>query len=514
MYKPGRLRNILYLLALLKIVIPYFLQNSIYEPHRDEFLYLAEGHHLAWGFMEVPPVLSVFAWLTHVFGDGMFWIKLWPSLFGAATFIVAGEIVLSLGGKTFALLLLFLPFIFGVYLRLFFLFQPNTPEVFFWTMIAYSTVRFVQTKKNKFLYLLGVSIGFGMLSKYSVSIFVTSVFAGLLLTRHRTISLNKHFWLAMIIAFIIFLPNLIWQYTQNFPVMFHMRELQRTQLQYVNPLQFLIDQLLMNFPCVFIWLAGLWSVSFLKKGKNYRFTGWAYLFVIILLLIGHGKNYYALGVYPVLFAFGSVHLEEFTTVKRKVLRPVLVIFPILCGIYFIPLSLPIFQPGKLAQFYSRTNMAKTGFLKWEDLKDHPLPQDFSDMLGWEEIAQKVANAYNQLSVQEKNDVFIFCNNYGMAGAVNYYAPKYHLPPAYSDNASFLYWLPIKKDITHMILVTDDPREQQHDWARGFQQIIKLDSVTNFYARERGDYIYLFKGADENFNRFFKEKIQKDRAASR
>jgi hypothetical protein len=318
----------------------------------------------------------------------------------------------------------------------------------------------------------------------------------------------------MIIAFIIFLPNLIWQYTQNFPVMFHMRELQRTQLQYVNPLQFLIDQLLMNFPCVFIWLAGLWYVSFLKKGKNYRFTGWAYLFVIILLLIGHGKNYYALGVYPVLFAFGSVHLEEFTTVKRKVLRTVLVIFPILCGIYFIPLSLPIFQPGKLAQFYSRTNMAKTGFLKWEDLKDHPLPQDFSDMLGWEEIAQKVANAYNQLSVQEKNDVFIFCNNYGMAGAVNYYAPKYHLPPAYSDNASFLYWLPIKKDITHMILVTDDPREQQHDWARGFQQIIKLDSVTNFYARERGDYIYLFKGADENFNRFFKEKIQKDRAASR
>src|ERR1043165_5097028 len=158
----GRLRKILILLGLLKIVILYFLQNSFYG-HRDEFLYLAEGHHLAWVFMEVPPMLSVFAWLTHVFGDGMFWIKLWPSLFGAGTFIIAGEIVLSLGGKIFALLLLFMPFIFGVYLRLFFLFQPNTPEVFFWTMIAYSTVRFVQTKKNKFLYLLGVSIGLGML---------------------------------------------------------------------------------------------------------------------------------------------------------------------------------------------------------------------------------------------------------------------------------------------------------------------------------------------------------------
>ena len=290
-----------------------------------------------------------------------------------------------------------------------------------------------------------------------------------------------------------------------------MNELQRTQLQYISPLQFLIDQLLMNLPCVFIWLAGLWYVSFLKNGKNYRFIGWAYFFVIVLFLIGHGKNYYALGVYPVLFAFGSVHLEAFTTVKRKSLRRALVIFPILSGIYFIPLSLPIFQPDKLARFYSKVNMAKTGFLKWEDLKDHPLPQDFSDMLGWEEMAQKVGKAYNLLSPQEKKDVFIFCNNYGMAGAVSYYAPKYHYPAAFSDNASFLYWLPLSKNITNMILITDDPNEQQHDWAKGFQQIVKVDSVTSAYARERGDYIYLFRGADENFNHFFKEKIEKDKA---
>jgi hypothetical protein len=159
-------------------------------------------------------------------------------------------------------------------------------------------------------------------------------------------------------------------------------------------------------------------------------------------------------------------------------------------------------------------MAKTGFLKWEDLKDHPLPQDFSDMLGWEEMAQKVSKAYNLLSPQEKKDVFIFCNNYGMAGAVSYYAPKYHYPAAFSDNASFLYWLPLNKNITTMILVTEDPNEQQHDWAKGFQQIVKVDSVTSAYARERGDYIYMFRGADENFNRFFKEKIERDRAAFR
>ena len=499
------------LLALLKIIIPYFLQDSIYEPHRDEFLYLAEGHHMAWGFMEVPPVLSVFAWLTHILGDNIFWIKLWPSLFGAATFILAAKIIRSLGGKNFAIFLLFLPFIFGVYLRLFFLFQPNTPEVFFWTMIAFSIIRFVQTKRNKWLYLLGISMGLGMMSKYSVAFFTVSIFAGLLFTRHRLIFLNKHFWYAMLVAFIIFLPNLTWQYNRHFPVVHHMQELQQTQLQYISPGSFLKDQLLMNLPCFFIWIAGLWFVSFSHKGRDYRFTGWAYLVLMILFLITHGKNYYTLGVYPTLFAFGAIQLEIFTSSIRW-LRVVFIVFPLVTGVLFLPIALPILPPQQLAHLYVTIHAEKTGALKWEDLKDHPLPQDFSDMLGWEEMSQKVAKAYNMLSDSEKQNAVIFCNNYGMAGAVTYYAAKYHLPAAYSDNASFLYWIPSNINMQNFVLVSDDPDEKQHDFAKGFVSVTKVDSITNVYAREYGDYIYLFKGADENFRKFFSEKIAKDKAA--
>src|SRR5580698_3440785 len=98
-------------LALAKFILPFLLQNSVYEPHRDEFLYLAEARHMAWGFMEVPPLLCVFAWLTNIFGGSMFWIKFWPSLFGALTYIIVGKTIQSLGGKAFALLLGFFPFI-------------------------------------------------------------------------------------------------------------------------------------------------------------------------------------------------------------------------------------------------------------------------------------------------------------------------------------------------------------------------------------------------------------------
>lgn len=267
----NKTNRLLYLLALIKVVIPYLLQNPVYQPQRDEFLYLAEGHHLAFGFMEIPPLLSVFAWLTNLLGGGMFWIKLWPSLFGAATFIIAGKIIQSLGGKNFALFLLFLSFLLGAYLRLFFLFQPNGPEVFFWTMIAYSLIRFIQTEKNKWLYLFGVSSGLGMLSKYSVAFFIIGALAGLLFTRYRKIFSNKHFWFASIIGLLIFLPTIIWEFNHHLPAIFHMRQLQEQQLQYVSPSGFLIDQLLMNIACAFVWLAGLWFVSFTRTGKNYHF---------------------------------------------------------------------------------------------------------------------------------------------------------------------------------------------------------------------------------------------------
>src|SRR5206468_3970208 len=230
-------------LASIKFLLPFILQSSVYEPHRDEFLYLAEGNHLAWGYMEVPPLLSLFAWLTNLFGDGLFWIKFWPSLFGSLTFILAGNIVLSLGGKSYALFLLFLPFIFGVFLRIHFLFQPNFLEVFFWTMLAYSIIRYIQTEKNKWLYIFGVSAGLGMMSKYSVAFFTVSIVAGLLCTPQRKILLNKHFWLAAIVGLLIFLPNILWQFQNHLPVVFHMKELQQTQLQYIDMPSFLIDQI-------------------------------------------------------------------------------------------------------------------------------------------------------------------------------------------------------------------------------------------------------------------------------
>ena len=353
--------RLLYFLALVKFITPFLLQNSIYEPHRDEMLYIAEGNHLSWGFMEIPPLLSLFAWLTHQLGNSIFWLKFWPSIFGALTLLVSGKIILSIGGRSFAIFIHFLAFLLGSFLRMHFLFQPNFLEIFFWTLIVYAVIKFIQTTQTKWLYLLGVFCGLGMESKYSVAFYILSISMGLIVTKQRKLFLNKHLYFGALIGLAIFLPNLIWQYLHHFPFVFHMKKLQDTQLQYISPASFLIDQIIMNFPVVFVWLTGLYALFFVKVLNDFRFIGFAYLSVIGLFLILHGKNYYSMGAYPVLFAFGSYQLEAITKNRFKILRALFIGVPLSMTFLLIPIALPILKPNELAAFYEKKILKIWGY---------------------------------------------------------------------------------------------------------------------------------------------------------
>lgn len=501
--KPTRL---LYLLALVKLILPFFLQNPAWGPHRDEFLYLAEARHMAWGYMEAPPLLSVFAWLTNLLGGAMWAIKIWPSLVGALTYILVGRLVLHMGGRRFALVLTWLPFVAGAWLRMHFLFQPNFLDIFFWTAMAYGLIRYQQTGKNLHLYIAGIGFGLGMLSKYTMAFYATGLAVGLLLTWDKKVLTNRHFYYAVGIGLLLFLPNLLWEARHGFPIVYHMKELEDNQLQYISPWSFLTDQLLYNVATVFTWVTGLvWAA----RTRQYRFVAWAFVITLFLLLLGHGKSYYTQGAYPVLFAFGAVRLEAWASQRWRIR---MVAFSVVFGILQVPILLPFLAPAPLANYYAHYSLArKSGALRWEDLRDHSLPQDFADMLSWEEMTQKVARAYSSLDSTEKAHTLLFCDNYGEAGAVNYYGPKYHLPPAYSDNASFLYWMPRDFDrFDVLLLVTDDKQEMQHPFIRTFRTVRLVDSIANPYAREDGSLIILMKGPSDAFRKAFSDKIDRDR----
>ncbi|RYZ28097.1 MAG: glycosyltransferase family 39 protein, partial [Chitinophagaceae bacterium] len=224
-----RRENVLILLlVIVKFSLPFLLQHPAYELHRDEYLYYEQGQHLALGFLENPPLIGLLAWISSLFGGGYFWIKCWPALFGAITLWLTILIVKEFGGKLLAQLLAGLGIIFTAYLRIHFLFQPNFLDIFFWTLSAYFLVRFINSNNTRYIFFLAVSLALGWYSKYSVLFFIAALLFALLLTYHRSLFFKKQFWVAFALGFVLIVPNLLWQYFHNWPLFYHMKELQET----------------------------------------------------------------------------------------------------------------------------------------------------------------------------------------------------------------------------------------------------------------------------------------------
>lgn len=500
--------RLILLLAVARFVLPYFLQSPVYEPHRDEFLYLAEGQHLAWGYLEIPPLLSAFAWLTHLLGNSIFWIKFWPNLFGSLTFFVCAKMVVKTGGGKLALWLLFFVFVFGAWLRMFFLFQPNAPEIFFSALMAYSVVRFLQTTRAQYLYLFGIAVGLGMLTKYTIAFWTVSLLLGLLFA-NRKVFLNKHLYYALAIGFLIFLPNIIWQWLHHFPVLHHMRELKETQLKFIGAGDFLKEEFLMYLPVFYIWITGL-LFCFTTKGKKFRAFGIAFIALQCMLLFQHGKAYYSAGSFTVLFALGAYYLEQIFSRGKSVFKFTAIGYSVLLGLLLWPVLLPVASPARLSKLYKTMHLDKVGVLKWEDLKEHELPQDFADMLGWKEIGTAVAKAYNRLDATEKENLIVWCDNYGEAGAVNYFSKELGIPESYSTNGSFLFWLPSSDFPDNVILVSENQNPLEDPLINQFASITLIDSVRNPFAREYKTTVLLLKRPSEKLKEVMKKEIEDKR----
>lgn len=479
------------LLAIIKFVLPLFLQSGYYELQRDEYLYYAQGQHLDFGFLENPSLISLLAGISSLFGGGEAWIKFWPCLFGSGTLILACLIAAELGGKIFAQFLAGLAIMCGAYMRANFLFQPVMLEIFCWTLSLYFLVRYIRNKDVASIYGLAFSLALGWWAKYSVLFLVVAVIFALLLTRQRTIFLRKHFWLAALLALIIISPNVWWQYNHNWPLIHHMKELRETQLQYVSPLEFLKDQLLMLFPVIFIWIGGL---TYSIRWKELLPLAIVYITVIVLLMLGQGKSYYTLALYPAVLGAGAVAIEKLFT-RLYWMRYVITAFILFISIRTIPILLPVWEPGRLAQFYREDSFGKVAGREWEDQQEHALPQDFADMTGWKELSQKAEQLYLTLPDTTRANTLIFCDNYGQAGALKYFGKDAIFQSSViSANGSFLLWMPHPLYFRHLIYVHAPEPDSDRRLFALFKDISVKDSVTNVYSRQFGNQVILLQNS--------------------
>jgi hypothetical protein len=501
----NRTTLIIAVLALFNAVIHLVFSYNL-EYHRDELLYFSLGQHPAFGYATVPPMTGWIAWLMKsLFGYSIFAVRIFPAIMSSLMVVFVSETAKELGGSAYSRILAAIGIIVSIIgLRTFLMFQPVHIDLFLWTLLFYLVVKYINTEKGLYLILFGIAAGFTMLNKYLVGVLFISFLIVVPFTGQRSLFANRKFWYGLIGGLIVFSPNLIWQIVNNLPVIHHFSELQRTQLVNVDRGSFLFEQLLMPGAASLLTVAGFVFLLLGKRMKKYRFLGIVSAAVILILMLLQGKSYYTQGVFPFLMAAGAVFWEKL--LRNVWLKTTFAIILIMMTIPVLPIGIPVYKTEGLTKYFDviKSDFGMDFVCRFEDNSIHSLPQDYADMLGWEELTRITRDAWEM--IPDKKAAFIYAENYGQAGAITVIGKKYGLPEAVCFSESFLYWIPRRfdPDIRYVVYINDEPGE---DIYRVFGKVTKIGAISNPDAREYGTGVYLCEDPAGSFNGFWTERLK-------
>ena len=334
--------------------------------------------------------------------------------------------------------------------------------------------------------LTGLVLGIALLTKYTVLLFGFGLLVGLLATPARRQLRTPGPWLAALIAFVLFLPNLIWQIAHGWPTLEFIANNNANVAMTVGG--FLAAQpLLMGLPGLLLWLGGLaWFFS--PAGRSYRVLGWVVLAVLGVLLVVGGKDYYLGPTFPLGFAAGAVALEHWVRRRgQRWLAPALAASFTVVGLLPLPAALPVLPVDAMV-----------------DYKLYELNEGYGEMLGWPELVETVAEAYDALPPDERATTAIFTANYGEAGSLNLLGPRHGLPQAVSGHNSFHDWGP-PPDATTTVLALGFSEDYLR---RFFAEVEPVATTTNPYGipnEEFGATVYRCRGLSEPLSRQWAER---------
>jgi hypothetical protein len=451
---------LIWAIALAKLVFHIYFNNR-YGYFRDEFDYMSCGDHLQWGYVDQPPLIP---FLIHVsralLGDSLRAIRFVPALASSLLVVQTGLLARELGGRRYSLFLAALCTVVAPqYLSNGSLLGTNCLEPNLWMGCAYFVILAIKRNDLRYWVWFGVCAGIGLEEKYSIAIFGAGIVAGVLLTEQRRFLLSKWIWLGGAAAFLIFLPNLLWNMQNHWPFVELMHNIRAEGRDVIlGPLGFLLQQLLAVNPVLApVWLGGLFALLFSKSLRPYRLLGWSYLVTYTAFFVLHGKNYYLTPIYPMLMAAGTVVFERWLdrpdrTPRLQWLKPVVVVILVAVGIHIAPVVIPVFSPEHFL-VYAKTLPFKLPVSEYSHA-GAALPQWYADQFGWKEIADEAEIAWNRIPMEERADCAIFGQDYGQAGAIDFFGRAHGLPGAISGDRTYFLWGPRGYSGKCMIILGD------------------------------------------------------------
>jgi hypothetical protein len=441
--------------------------------------------------MDFPPAIALIAEAVRAtLGDSLLAIRLVPAPAGTALVILAALLARELGGGRWAQALAALGVLASpLFLRSANLFQPVVLDQLAWTVALYALVRLCREERPRWWLLLGSALGAGLLTKFSAAFIGLALLLALLATRRRAWLRTPWPWLAALLALAIGSPGLVGQIRLDFPVLGQMADLRQVQLERVTPLDFLAGQLLWG-PATLVGAAGLVGLLADRRLRAFRVVGWTCVWVFLILMALHGKAYYAGPVYPTLIGAGAVMLER---VRGARLGPVLrwggAAALLLTMSALLPIGVPILPPAAMAR-YARAIDASSA-LRTNTGEMERLPQDYADMLGWEEQVRAVARVYRSLPALDRARTVLVGANYGEAGALDLFGPRYGLPAVVSPTGSYWFFGPGTKPGEVIVTIGAD----REDLVPLFDSVEAAGRVTSPWsvAEERDLTIYVARG---------------------
>ena len=414
--------TILVCLALATVVV-HLLTGGRYGFHRDELATLDDARHLAWGYVAYPPLTPFFGRVSlTLFGTSLVGFRFFAAVAQAAAVLLTGLMARELGGgrgAQWVAATAAIPFALAGGA----LMQYVSFDYLCWVLTAYFVVRLLKTQDPRWWLAIGGAIGLGMMTKYTMGFFVIGIVAGVVATDARQYFASKWLWAGVVLSIVVFVPNLVWQAQHHFISLDFLRHIHERDIRWGRTKDFLPDQLKLTLGAIPLWVVGLYACLLGPTGRRFRMLGFMYLVPLVLFVVAKGRGYYLGAAYPMLYAAGSVWGEQWLRSLRSrwasAVRAVAWTALVADVALAVAFTLPV---------------APVNSAWWK--RAVKIQGDFREELGWPELAQTVAQIRDALPAQDRARLGILAGNYGEAGAINLYGPRYDLPPAISGINSF------------------------------------------------------------------------------
>ena len=428
---------------------------SRYGYFRDELYFIACSKHLAWGYVDQPPLVALAALLSAPFGYDMIALRLLPALAASLAALVAAFIARDLGGGRFAqgfaaAAVALTP----AYLTLSNILTTTSFESLSWTLVIWCTINIVRGGGARWWIALAGAVAFGLYGKYSIILLVLALIAGLLLTAQRRSLRTPWFGVAALLALALISPNLLWQWSHGWPFFevlsgdvanrhaFATGLVLESRQMLPNALAFSEEQFLYTNPAAAaIWLGGIAAPFALRELRDVRYVAIAYAVLLAVAIALAAKGYYIIGIYASLFAFGAVAIERATPWARTGIAVVVAAVALVA----LPISIPILPLPAFLRYSVALGMTPAGSPRLTQ----PV---YAEEFGWERLARDVARQYDALDPSVRDRTAIYADTYADAGALDVFGHKYGLPDAIGSQNTYWLWGPRNYDGSTLIAV--------------------------------------------------------------